>query len=423
MAYEFLIIGLTIVIGFAASILFERTKISQVIVLMFFGFLLGPVLGILPVGSESVMVSILPFVATLALIVLLFDGGMEFDVFTMAKAIPKSMLFTLAVFLLSVALVMIFTVLALGWPITHGALLGTVIGGISSAVVITMVEKTGIKKETKSLLAVESTMTDALCIIAAMIIVQIILANQVPTIDIVANILLSQFTIAITFGLIAATIWIGITDRFAVHCYGYMLMLALVFILFAATESVKGNGGIAVFVFGLILGNARKLGKLAQVEWENPVSRMMKLFQEEVTFFVRTFFFVYIGLLLSLDYFTIDIVIVSIALVGLLLIARFLAQRLILRSLPTRDMRVVMTMMPRGLAAAVLATIPLTTGIVVSNFRELVFGVILFSNIAATLGTYAFDRETPEKGNESCKKKEDADEVHKEARKGKNSRK
>ncbi|MBU0591522.1 cation:proton antiporter [Candidatus Micrarchaeota archaeon] len=394
MSYEFIIIGITILMGFVASILFEKTRISQVIVLMFFGFLLGPVLGIMDVSPTSVIVSILPFIATLALIILLFDGGMEFDIFTMAKAIPKSMLFTLVVFIVSIILVTVFCIYGLGWPLTHGALLGAVIGGISSAVVITMVEKTGVKNETKSLLTVEATMTDALCIITAVLLIEIIIAGgEVPSFDVVANTLLSQFTIAILFGLLAAIFWIGITEKFSMLNYGYMLMLATVFILFAITQSVKGNGGIAVFVFGLLLGNARKLGKMTRIELENPISRMMKSFQEEVTFFVRTFFFVYIGLLLSIDHFSFDIIIVSLGLVGILAIARFIVQKTVLGSMLKRDGNVTMAMMPRGLAAAVLATLPITSGIIIANFQELVLGVLLFSNIAATIGVFILDKE------------------------------
>lgn len=408
MAYEFLIIGLTIIIGFITMIFFERTRVSQVIPLMLFGFLLGPVLGLLDVSPESMIVSVLPFIATLALIVLLFDGGMEFDIFSMARAIPKSMLFTLLVFVLSVVIVSLFCMLVLGWSLAHGALLGAVIGGVSSAVVIAMVEMTGLRRETKAMLTVESTLTDALCIVTALILVRLIVAGQALTVGTITNILLAQITIAILFGLIAAAIWMALVERFVLHRYAYMLMLALVFILFAVTEGVEASGGIAVFVFGMALGNARKLGRITQTHWENPISRMMKLFQDEVTFFVRTFFFVYIGFLLSPQYFNQYVVLVGFALTALLLLPRIVAKKLVLRGIRERDGNVAATMMPRGLAAVVLATLPITSGITLPSFQELVFAVLLFSNIIATLGIYIFDRG--EDGEEE-KKEEKKEEI------------
>lgn len=408
---EFLIIGITIVMGFLANRIFDKTQVSQVILLMMFGFLLGPVFGLLDVSSESVIVSILPFIASIALIFLLFDGGIEFDIFNLAKTIPKSMLFTLLVFALGMVFIGGFTVIALGWEILHGLLLGAVVGGSSGAVVIALVERTNTKKETKSLLTVESTLTDALVIITAVVLIGLITAGTVPSVGSLIGLFLSSFTIAITLGIIAALIWIFLMNRFEMHLYSYMLMLALLFGLFSLTEMVHASGGIAVFVFGVILGNARKLGKIAKVEWVNPVSRTSRLFQEEVTFFVRTFFFVYVGLLLSVSYFSPIVIGVSIAIVTLVVLGRFLIQKLIMPDLPRKDQGIVVTMMPRGLAAAVVATLPLTAGIMIPYFQEFVFTTILFTNIAATVGVFTFgkkddngEKEEPKKENGNSKK-------------------
>ncbi len=406
MAIEFLIIGITIVMGFLANQIFDRTRISQVILLMLFGFLLGPVWGLLDVSEGSVIVSILPFIASIALIFLLFDGGIEFDIFSLARAIPQSMLFTLLVFALGTVLTGVFAVVTLGWGIIEGLLLGAVVGGSSGAVVIAMVEKTKTKKEIKSLLTVESTMTDALVIVSAVIIIQLLAAKAAPEAGTVASLFLSSFTIAIAIGIGAALLWIFLMNRFELHLYSYMLMLALLFGLFSVTELVKGNGGIAVFVFGIILGNAKKLGKFAKIEWVNPVSRTTKLFQEEVTFFVRTFFFVYIGLLTSLNYFNPTVVAVSIGIIALVLITRFAIQKLILPELSEHDKGIVVTMMPRGLAAAVVASLPVTSGIHIMYFQEFVFMVILFSNILATAGVFSFEHKEEEEDGDEEKKKE-----------------
>ncbi len=393
MAVEFLIIGTTIVMGFIANQIFDRTRISQVILLMIFGFLLGPVAGLLDVSPGSVIVSILPFIASLALIFLLFDGGIEFDVFGLAHTIPKSMAFTFLVFGLCMVLVCTFTVVALGWNPLYGLLLGAVVGGSSGAVVNALVEKTHIHKETKSLLTVESTTTDALVIITAVILIQLLTAGVTLEAGAIAGMFLSSFTIAISLGVLAALLWIFLMNKFELHLYSYMLMLALLFGLFSLTEIVRGNGGIAVFIFGVILGNAKKLGRFARIEWVNPVSRTTRLFQEEVTFFVRTFFFVYVGLLLSLEYFSPYVVGVALAVVALIFIGRYAVQRLLMPDMKDMDQKIVTTMMPRGLAAAVVATLPLTAGVAIGYFQEFVFVTILFTNIAATLGVFAFDKE------------------------------
>lgn len=393
--YElFLILAIAIFIGFLATLIFERTRISQVILLIIFGFLLGPVLHFVDVSPGSVIVSLLPFAATLALIVLLFDAGLMIDVFSVARAIPRSILFTSVVFSISVLMVAAFTFLVLGWPMLQGILLGAVLGGTSSAIVIAMVEKARITKEGRSLLTVESTITDALCLIVAGMATQLIVSDQAPEIMTIINMFLSSFSISILFGIISAIAWIFTIQRTSLAKYAYMLTLAMIFGLFSVTEAMKANGGISVFVFGMVLGNAKDLGKLLRFRREVTVNPNIRLFQEEITFFVRTFFFVYIGLLLSPSYFNPTVLAISLALIALFVLSRWLAQKVLLADMQTNDRNVIVAMLPRGLAAAVLATMPLSSGINIPYFQQIVFVVILFSNVAATAGIFLFDRDT-----------------------------
>lgn len=396
--YElFFVIGLTMLIGFLAMLFAERTRVSQVLTLMLFGFLLGPVFHVVDTSPDSIVVSILPFIAILTLIVLLFDAGLTIDLFSVARAIPRSTAFTLLVFLLGVVLVTLFSLLVLGWPLLHGMLLGAVAGGTSSAIVIAMVEKTHISKEMKSLLTVESTLTDALCIIVAVIVIQLLLTNITPQAGAVVNVLLSSFSIAALLGVVCAFLWITAIYRFSLSKYSYMLTLALVFGLYAMSEAVQANGGFAVFVFGMVLGNVGELGRLLRFRRHLTVSPIIRLFQEEITFFVRTFFFVYVGLLLSPAYFTPFVLSVSLAILVIFVISRWAGQKLVLSDLPKKDRAIAVVMLPRGLAAAVLATMPLSSGISIAGFQQLVFGVILLSNIAATLGLFVFDRPPKKK--------------------------
>jgi len=391
--YElFFILGLTIFIGFVAILSAERMRISQVLILMLFGFVLGPLLNLVDVTPSSLIVSILPFIATLALIVLLFDAGLNIDVFALSRSVPKGMLFTILVFLLSLVLVTLFGMLLLGWSLLQCILLGAVVGGTSSAIVMTMTQKTNISKEAKSVLAIESTLTDALSIIIAIIVIQLILAKGAPDASTVLSLLLSSFTFALMLGVLFAALWIAAIIRFRISDYAYILTLALVFGLYASTEAVKGNGGFAVFVFALILGNAKKIGDILRLRGELSVSPKIQFLQEEITFFVRTFFFVYIGLLFSLSYFTFPVVVVSLFLLGIFVFARWLMQRFTLPDLTKKDKRVVVAMLPRGLAAAVLVTMAISSGIILTGFQELVFVVILLSNILATAGIFILDR-------------------------------
>lgn len=414
----FFIIGFTIFVGYLSSLFGERTKISEVLLLILFGFLIGPIFGFVDVSPGSIMVQILPIISAVALIVLLFDGGIMLNLRSVARAIPRSTAFAIVVFAVSTALTALFMSGALGWSLAHGLLLGAVVGGTSSAIVIAMADKLDITKDTKAKLTVESTTTDALSIVVAIVVLRMIMESVTLSVGSLANLMLGSFTIAIFLGIFSAFSWIVISHKFLLHKYNYMLTLALVFGLYAITEAVNASGGIAVFTFGLVLGNAKHLLGLLKIQIERPVDPKVKIFQDEVTFFVRTFFFVYIGLLLSPQYFSGLVVLVSVALLCLLFLARWVSTKFVLPELPELDSKVVLSMMPRGLAAAVLATYPLAAGLKLPGFQEIVFAIILLTNLAATVGVFAFSNHYREKPEEKLKATiEEAEKEEAEAKK------
>jgi len=393
----FFVIGLTLFIGFIANIISDKTKITTVLILMTFGFFLGPIFGIIDASPGSSIAEILPFVAVLTLIILLFDGGMMMEVTNVISQIPRSALFTFLTFIITTIVVALFCMLVLGWPFLHGALLGAALGGTSSAIVIAMAEKAGITKPAVAFLTVESTITDALCIIGAMLVLQFISDSVAIDMGGIGHILLSMFILAAFIGAVLAIIWIVLVRRFRIYKYNYMLTLGLAFVVYAAAEYLGANGGFSVFIFGLTLGNARNIASYFKINTETIFSPLtLKKFQEEVTFFVRTFFFVYAGLLFSPEYFTPFVILITIGVSLIMLFSRKIGDILLLRKTMEKDDRNVMVaMMPRGLAAAVLASFPVLYGLNIPEFQPVVFGVIVVSNLIATAGIFLFGGEDP----------------------------
>jgi hypothetical protein len=50
-------------------------------------------------------------------------------------------------------------------------------------------------------------------------------------------------------------------------------------------------------------------------------------------------------------------------------------------------------MMARGLAAAVLASMPLAAGIRIPYFVEIVFSIIILTNLSTTVGVFVIERK------------------------------
>jgi len=132
-----------------------------------------------------------------------------------------------------------------------------------------------------------------------------------------------------------------------------------------------------------MLGNKQLLShylrfKIPEINPDNPT-------HNQLTFLVRSFFFVFIGLLATLG--RIEFIFFGIIGAILLYLTRIGTVKISLgKRFSILDKKVTAAMIPRGLAAAVVATIPLTMGL--SNagaYPQIVFVIILSSVIITTI--------------------------------------
>lgn len=261
----FFTIGAVLILGFISSQIFERTKFPDVIILMFTGMLLGPVMKL--VSVEGPISSLAPYIGILALIIILFDGGLNLNIFKVITSLAEAAGFTVLVFGLTVLFLGGLMHYVFEWTILEGLLLGSVIGGTSSAIIIPIASKLTMSEESKVILSLESALTDALCVIVAIALMEVILLGTVNLRD-TAGSIASAFSTASVIAAIFAVFWIGIINKLFLKPVGYSLTLAVVFILYSVVELVKGNGAIAVLVFALLLGNFSELAKRLKMKGE-----------------------------------------------------------------------------------------------------------------------------------------------------------
>jgi cell volume regulation protein A len=401
----FVIVGGIIFIGFMADIVFERIKISNLIILMLLGFLLGPILGIADVSEGGIIKGIYPIVGALAFIIILFDAGTKTNLNRLIKTAPRATLFTIIVFVMTVLMTTAVLHFIFMWELLYALLLSAVVGGISSPIVISLVKKLDVSDIVKDTLTYESTLTDVLCVLTSVIIIEIIIeSGAVIGVNDVFSFFVSTFSVSIVLGAVAGIGWIFALSKLPKHSFYYMLTMAMLFVLYAVTEYAEGNGAIAVFVFGLIIGHMRQFSKFIKFDDESIIDKRFLKFQDEVTFFVTTFFFVYIGFLLSPVHVNFYTAFFSLLILAVAMVARGIGKVLIYPDLSGNDELVINSMLPRGLAAAVLASLPAASGIYIQYFQEIVFMVILVSNLFPSIVIYLMSRQNCPKPNLPKKK-------------------
>ncbi len=385
----FTLTGIILILGFIGHYLFKRVSIPDILILIFLGFLIGPVLKIIDPGS---LTSILPIFTSLALLIILFDGGLNLNLRKVLSESPRAIVLATTGFILSILATTAFAFFVFKWDLITGVLLGAIIGGTSSAIVIPLVSRAMVSDKVKTLLSLESAFTDALVVVAALAILPLL--SQAPTYDLyllTAKSVASAFSIGIVTGIIAGVVWLKILHHLEDDTYDDIITLAFVLLGFALTQSIGGNGAIFALVFGLVLGNGHVVTEMFKMKKTLVVGDFMKRFQTQISFLIRTFFFVYIGLIFSaINIWTfIYTTILCVVLVAVRFVAAYIATAKSDVLQESRDL--IIAMVPRGLAAAVLAQIVTSEGIPMAPLlSDIVVTVIIITTIFSAVGTSIF---------------------------------
>lgn len=386
------VLGGLLVLAFAANRLFDRTRVPDVIVLMAAGVLLGPVMGWVKSGEFS---SIADGFGTLALMLILFQGGLELDVRDTLRHFPGGLMFSLFAYTFSVALVIVVMSWGQGYSFRDTLLIAAVLGCTSSSITLPILQQIEVSTPAKLTLLLESSLSDTFGIVTVGG-----LLKFAPTGTQVAGALLRsivfELAMAVLFAVVAAAIWSYLLPKLSEKRFWQVLTFALVLLLYAASQSVAGNGLIAVLFFGLALANMHRIDRrvLSSAFGISPLlgehHSQVLAFQSELAFLVRSFFFVLIGAMVSLKnmegrWFPFAVIIAA------LFFARWLAVTATSwtwRDFNPRERELTVWIMPRGLITVVLALQVLhAAGSEFAFLPELAFAVILTTNAFLVIGT------------------------------------
>jgi Na+:H+ antiporter len=289
--------------------------------------------------------------------------------------------------LISIAIVTVFTSVVLGWELIYGLLLGAIVGGTSSSIVLSLAEKLKVPERISTLLSLESVFTDAIVIVLSITFLDIITETKALVLSEIAKSIASTLSIGIVFGLIFGIVWLKFLSVVRNGAYDDILTLSMAILFYGVTEALGGNGAIFALVFGLVLGNGVEIGSMLRIEGMLEIDTIMRKFMNQISFFIRTYFFVYLGLILLIEQRI--MILYSVVLSLLLLGGRFLG--VAFTSFRDAELKkytyTLSLMMPRGLAAAIMAQFVVEGGIEhASVFPDLILIIIITTVIICSLG-------------------------------------
>ena len=372
--------SVVIIMGVLGEAFFKRTGIPDILFLMVLGIIIGPVLGII---QPQAVLEIVPYFAAVALIIIMFDGGLNLHIGKVLKTAHFAIILVIVGFAVSVGIVAGLAHYGLGWEWIDSILLGSIVGGSSSIIVFGLVKKIHISEDAKSMLSFESALTDIFAVIIAFVLFEAALSGEF-SFDTLGVTIGKAVMVGLVLGFGVGIPWMFVISKLKNAQHSYMLTIGMVFMLFFLATSFGESGALTALVFGLMLGKKTYFSRILKIKF--PEDTIDNSLHSQVTFLVRAFFFVFVGLLASFA--QIEYVIFGVIAAIAIYIGRIIITKSVLvRGFSKLDTKVTSVMIPRGLAAAVLATFPLSMGLPNAEaYPQIIFFVVITSVIITTIG-------------------------------------
>lgn len=357
-------------------------KFGVPMLLLFLG--VGMFFGSDGLGIQFNSPSAAQFIGMIALSIILFSGGMDTKYSEIKPvAVPGIILATLGVMLtalLTGGLIYCISGLLTGIPsltFTESLLLASVMSSTDSASVFSILRSRGLrlKENLRPLLELESGSNDPMAYMLTILLIQIIQSGDMSFSQ-AALMLLQQFAVGAVAGYLLGRLALHVINRLNIDNEALypILLVACVFFIFAFTDLCKGNGYLAVYLAGLVIGNRKMLHKKSIVTFFDGFAWLFQLIM-----------FLALGLLVNPKE------LLPVAGIGLLvggamiLLTRPLSVWLCL--LPFRKMSgkakiYVSWVGLRGAVPIIFATYPLLAGI---DHAHLIFNIVFFITILSLL--------------------------------------
>lgn len=330
------------------------------------------------VGIQFDSPTLTQFVGMMALSVILFSGGMDTS-FSEIKPVlgPGVLLATLGVFI-TAGITGFFIYLISGkLMLTESFLLAAVMSSTDSASVFSILrsKKQGLKQRLRPLLELESGSNDPMAYMLTILLIQIIKTGDISIWGSIWM-FLKQMSIGAVAGFLLGHLAVRVINRINIDnrsMYG-ILLLAFTFFIFSITDTIYGNGYLAVYIAGLVVGNNKIVFK-----------RSITTFFDGFAWLFQIVMFLTLGLLVNPSE-LIDVIEIGL-MIGVFMI------------LVSRPISVFLCMAPfkgftfkgrlytswvglRGAVPIIFATYPLIAGIENAN---LIFNIVFFITILSLL--------------------------------------
>ncbi len=239
------------------------------------------------------------FIGMIALSIILFTGGMDTKLRDIKPVMAQGMILSTVGVLLTTLLTGGFIFWLSGYsdmniemPVLTCLLLAATMSSTDSASVFNLLrsQRMNLKENLKPMLELESGSNDPMAYMLTIALIQVIASGSGFNMGLLAKDLLVQFFVGgvtgYAFGRFA--VWLINKVNLSNSSLYPILLLSLVFITFTITDMLHGNGYLAVYILGVVVGNARLVFR-----------KEINTFMNGLTWFGQIVMFLSLGLLVN----------------------------------------------------------------------------------------------------------------------------
>ena len=207
------------------------------------------------------------FIGMVALSIILFSGGMDTKIADIRPVLAQGILLSTVGVLLTALLtgLFIFWLSGMPWTNIHFALLPSLLlaatmSSTDSASVFAILrsQKMNLKHNLRPMLELESGSNDPMAYMLTVVLIQFIQSSDLSTGAILGSFAV-QFLIGGAAGYLLGKLAVWVINRLDIdnHALYPILLLSFVFFIFSFTDLLKGNGYLAVYLAGMMVGNSK----------------------------------------------------------------------------------------------------------------------------------------------------------------------
>jgi cell volume regulation protein A len=284
--------GLILAVGTVAGLFAQKTKIPDVAVFLLAGMLIGPqALGLIDIKADSALYQILLLFGASYI---LFDGGASLRFHVMKQVWITIVVIATVGVLITAAITTTAAYFVLGVPWIVAALLGATLASTDPATLVPIFRQVHIRDRVAQTVMSESAFNDATGAIVTFGVLTVAMGTGEFSMSSSLLELVTEAAVGIAagavLGYLAALLIAHERWGFFMEYAPVVTIMAVIGAYFAA-DGLRASGFMAVFVFGIMLGNKDSFGfKMGDAE-----SQRLDQYVETTSFIVRLFIFILLG--------------------------------------------------------------------------------------------------------------------------------